>query len=142
MALFSVIPDRFPFIRCADASPETIMFIRPGQVSPDEALAGGWRAEKIEANVGWFARRVLNPAADKGFCAGKRPRESRRRSCRNQLAGMVTRGRPSLPPVSVKDIRIIRNVKVRFDGKSPSSIQYQVPRYSADVKAFSGFSLP
>ena len=43
----------------------------------------------------------------------------------HQPAGMVTSGNPSLPPVSVSDIRIIRNAKVRLDRKSRLSIQNQ-----------------
>ncbi len=42
-----------------------------------------------------------------------------------QLAGIVTKGSPSLPPVSVRENRIMRNAKVLFDWKSRSSIQNQ-----------------
>ncbi len=48
----------------AGASPETIVFLGPNQNPPDEALAKGWRIEKVRTNVSWLGLRVLNPIRD------------------------------------------------------------------------------
>ena len=45
-----------------------------------------------------------------------------------QFAGTVSTGAYGVTPVSASEKKISRNEKIRFDAKSPSSIQYQVPR--------------
>ncbi len=49
------------------ASPEKVVFIGPNQSPPDEALANGWRIERVKTNVGFTAIRVLDPEKDKGL---------------------------------------------------------------------------
>jgi hypothetical protein len=47
----------------------------------------------------------------------------------DQFAGMVRTGACGVTPVSASEKNIIRNEKIRFEAKSPSSIQYHVSRY-------------
>ncbi len=48
----------------AGVSPETVLFLGPNQDPPDEALAKGWRVERVQTNVALIALRILNPEKD------------------------------------------------------------------------------
>ena len=57
-------------------------------------------------------------------------------------AGMVTSGSFSFPPVSASVKKNMTAVSARFVCQSPSSTQYQCPRYGTAAYASFGFSLP
>ena len=48
----------------AGPNAEKVVFIGPNQNAPDEALANGWRVERVTTNVGFLAVRVLQPEKD------------------------------------------------------------------------------
>ena len=51
----------------------------------------------------------------------------------DQFAGIVRTGACGVTPVSASEKNIIRNEKIRFEARSPSSIQYHVSRYRTAV---------
>ena len=54
-------------VSVSGVNPETIVFIGPNQSPPDEALANGWRIERVGTTVGFLAIRVLKPKEDVGL---------------------------------------------------------------------------
>jgi hypothetical protein len=53
-------------------SPETVLFLGPNQEAPDEALAKGWRVERVKTNVALHALRILNPEKDQALAKAYR----------------------------------------------------------------------
>jgi len=56
----------------AGVSSETVLFLGPNQNPPDEALAKGWRIERVHTNVALHALRILNPAKDQALAKAYR----------------------------------------------------------------------